>query len=103
MTTKVHPVQAIHDLSIRVSYAQLEDLIADCDAKLAAAIAQLRVKHRNGSNTAKLYVRINSLNARKSSLLAMVKWDTTPKPVDYSARIMREDMTKSERALRATR
>ena len=99
-----HPIQAIHDLSIRVSYAQLEDLIADCDAKLAATIAQLKVKHRNGSTgTAKLYVRITSLNARKSSLLAMVNWDTTPKPVDYSARIMREDMTKSERALRATR
>jgi hypothetical protein len=98
-----HPIQAIHDLSIRVSYAQLEDLIADCDAKLAAAIAQLRVKHRNGSNTAKLYVRITSLNARKSSLLAMVNWDAKPKPVDYSSRIMREDMTKSERALRATR
>jgi hypothetical protein len=98
-----HPIQAIHDLSIRVSYSQLEDLIADCDAKLAAAIAQLRVKHRNGSNTAKLYVRITSLNARKSSLLAMVKWDAKPKPADYSARIMRDDMTKSERALRATR
>jgi len=72
MTTKVHPVQAIHDLSIRVSYAQLEDLIADCDAKLAAAIAQLRVKHRNGSNTAKLYVRIRDLNERRSNLLRAV-------------------------------
>jgi uncharacterized protein (DUF2141 family) len=98
-----HPIQAIHDLSIRVSHSQLEDLIADCDAKLTATISQLKVKHRNGSNTAKLYVRINSLNARKSSLLAMVNWDAKPKPVDYSARIMREDMTKSERALRATR
>jgi hypothetical protein len=72
MTTKVHPVQAIHDLSIRVSYAQLEDLIADCDAKLASAIAQLRVKHRNGSNTAKLYVRIRDLNERRSNLLRAV-------------------------------
>ena len=73
MSTKVHPVQAIHDLSIRVSYAQLEDLIADCDAKLASAIAQLRVKHRNGSTgTAKLYVRIRDLSERRSNLLATI-------------------------------
>jgi hypothetical protein len=98
-----HPIQAIHDLSIRVSYTQLEDLIADCDAKLASAVSQLKVKHRNGSNTAKLYVRIRDLNARKSSLLAMVNWDAAPKKIDYSGRIMRDDMTKSERALRATR
>jgi hypothetical protein len=98
-----HPIQAIHDLSIRVSHSQLEDLIVDCDAKLSAAVSQLKVKHRNGSNTAKLYVRIRDLSERKSNLLAMVKWDAKPKPVDYSARIMRDDMTKSERALRATR
>jgi hypothetical protein len=68
-----HPIQAIHDLSIRVSYAQLEDLIADVDAKLAAAIAQLRVKHRNGSTgTAKLYVRIRDLSERRSNLLATI-------------------------------
>jgi hypothetical protein len=67
-----HPIQAIHDLSIRVSYAQLEDLIADCDTKLAAAVSQLRVKHRNGSNTAKLYVRIRDLSERRSLLLATI-------------------------------
>ena len=70
--SRLHPIQAIHDLSIRVSYAQLEDLIADCDAKLASAVSQLRVKHRNGSNTAKLYVRIRDLSERRSNLLRAV-------------------------------
>ncbi len=72
MSTKVHPAQAVHDLSIRVSYAQLEDLIADCDAKIASAIALLKVKHRNGSNTAKLYVRIRDLSERRTNLLRAV-------------------------------
>jgi hypothetical protein len=73
MSTKVHPVQAIHDLTIRVSHSQLEDLIADCDAKLSAAVSQLKVKHRNGSTgTAKLYVRIRDLSERRSSLLRAV-------------------------------
>lgn len=98
----MHMIQAIHDLSLRVNHAQLEDLIADCDAKLADAIKLFKVKARNGSNTNKLHIRIRDLCDRRNQLLSLVT-DAKPKPVDYSGRIMREDMRKSERALRATR
>jgi hypothetical protein len=85
-----HPVQAIHNISLCVSYAQIEDLIADVDAKLTDAIKQLRVKAMNGSNTSKLdgvdqaaalfglFVRIRDLSERKSSLLAAINQGLLP-------------------------